>query len=76
VVSNAILRIVPLPGDGLQRECTFDFSKVALIKAVVEIASDEKNVDTLWDDSDKKQSGRVASQTDGAVDQDAQQPQG
>ena len=46
-----------LPGDGAQRERTFDFCKAALIKAVVEIAGEEKNVDVLWDDSDEKQPG-------------------
>jgi len=44
-----------LPGDGAQR--TFDFCKAALIKAVVEIAGEEKDVDVLWDDSDEKQPG-------------------
>ena len=64
-----------LPGDGLQRECTFAFCKAMLIKALVEIAGEEKHVDVLspWDDSDKKQPGD-ASWTDGAVDQDAQGP--
>jgi hypothetical protein len=46
-----------LPGDGVQRERTFDFCKAALIKAVVEIAGEEKNVDVLWDDSDEAQPG-------------------
>jgi hypothetical protein len=46
-----------LPGDGAQRERTFDFCKAALIKAIVEIAGEEKNVDVLWDDSDEKQPG-------------------
>jgi hypothetical protein len=46
-----------LSGDGTQRERTFDFCKAALIKAVVEIAGEEKNVDVLWDDSDEKQPG-------------------
>jgi hypothetical protein len=46
-----------LPGDGVQRERTLDFCKAALIKAVVEIAGEEKNVDVLWDDSDEKQPG-------------------
>lgn len=46
-----------LPGEGPQRERTFDFCKAALIKAVVEIAGEEKNVDVLWDDSDEKQPG-------------------
>lgn len=46
-----------LPGDGAQRKRTFDFCKAALIKAVVEIAGEEKNDDVLWDDSDEKQPG-------------------
>lgn len=46
-----------LPGDGAQRKRTFDFCKAALIKAVVEIAGEEKNVDVLWDDSDEKLPG-------------------
>lgn len=48
-----------LPGDGAQRKRTFDFCKAALIKAVVEIAGEEKNDDVLWDDSDEKQPGGV-----------------
>ena len=48
-----------LPGDGAQRKRAFDFCKAALIKAVVEIASEEKNIDVLWDDSDEKQPGGV-----------------
>ncbi|KAI0306358.1 hypothetical protein B0F90DRAFT_1808081 [Multifurca ochricompacta] len=46
-----------LPGDNAQRERSFDFCKAALIKAVVEIAGEAKNVDVLWDDSDQKQPG-------------------
>lgn len=46
-----------LPGDGAQRKRTFDFCKAALIKAVVEVAGEEKNDDVLWDDSDEKQPG-------------------
>ncbi|KAI9508276.1 hypothetical protein F5148DRAFT_1197562 [Russula earlei] len=46
-----------LPGDSVQRERSFDFCKAALIKAVVEIAGEEKSVDVLWDDSDEKQPG-------------------
>ena len=45
------------PNDSAQRERSFDFCKAALIKAVVEIAGEEKNVDVLWDDSDQKQPG-------------------
>ena len=48
-----------LSGDGAQRKRTFDFCKAALIKAVVEIAGEEKNDDVLWDDSDEKQPGGV-----------------
>ncbi len=46
-----------LLGDGAQRKRTFDFCKAALIKAVVEIAGEEKNDDVLWDESDEKQPG-------------------
>jgi hypothetical protein len=47
-----------LPSDsGAQRERSFDFCKAALIKAVVEIAGEEKNVDVLWDDSDQEKPG-------------------
>jgi len=46
-----------LPGEKVQRERTFDLCKAALIKAVVEIAGEEKSVDVLWDDSDEKQPG-------------------
>ncbi|KAI9459464.1 hypothetical protein BJY52DRAFT_1265847 [Lactarius psammicola] len=46
-----------LPNDSAQRERSFDFCKAALIKAVVEIAGEEKNVDVLWDDSDQEHPG-------------------
>jgi hypothetical protein len=46
-----------LPGESVQHERTFDLCKAALIKAVVEIAGEEKSVDVLWDDSDEKQPG-------------------
>ncbi|KAF8266452.1 hypothetical protein EI94DRAFT_1830630 [Lactarius quietus] len=46
-----------LPNDSAQRERSFDFCKAALIKAVVEIAGEEKNVDVLWDDSDPEHPG-------------------
>jgi hypothetical protein len=46
-----------LPGDGTQRQRTFDFCKAALIKVVVEIAGEEKSVDVLWDESDEQQPG-------------------
>ncbi|KAH9001031.1 hypothetical protein EDB92DRAFT_2078658 [Lactarius akahatsu] len=46
-----------LPSDNAQRERSFDFCKAALIKAVVEIAGEEKNVDVLWDDSDQEHPG-------------------
>ncbi|KAI9446202.1 hypothetical protein H4582DRAFT_2164133 [Lactarius indigo] len=46
-----------LPSDSAQRERSFDFCKAALIKAVVEIAGEEKNVDVLWDDSDQEHPG-------------------
>jgi hypothetical protein len=46
-----------LPGDSVQRGRSFDFCKAALIKAVVEIAGEVKNVDVLWDDSNSEQPG-------------------
>lgn len=45
------------PNESTQRERSFDFCKAALIKAVVEIAGEEKNVDVLWDESDQAQPG-------------------
>jgi hypothetical protein len=45
------------PNDTAQRERSFDFCKAALIKAVVEIAGEEKSVDVLWDESDQAQPG-------------------
>jgi len=36
-----------MPGDVLQHGCMFDFCKAALIKAVVGIAGEEKNIDVL-----------------------------
>ncbi|THH12748.1 hypothetical protein EW146_g7403 [Bondarzewia mesenterica] len=40
------------PAERSRKEKSFDFCKAALIKAVVEIAGEEKNIDVLWDDSD------------------------
>jgi hypothetical protein len=45
------------PSDIAQRERSFDFCKAALIKAVVEVAGEDKNVDVLWDDSNPEQPG-------------------
>ncbi|KAJ3545357.1 hypothetical protein NMY22_g2475 [Coprinellus aureogranulatus] len=38
-------------GDKERKEKKFDMCKGALIKSVVEVAGDEKNVEVLWDDS-------------------------
>jgi hypothetical protein len=46
-----------LPGEVAQRERSFDFCKAALIKAVIEVAGEEKNGDVLWDDSNPEQPG-------------------
>lgn len=36
---------------------TFDFCKAAFIKAVVEVAGEEKNTDVMWDDSEEESPG-------------------
>jgi len=41
----------------VKREKSFDLCKAALIKAVIEIAGEEKNIDVLWDDSDPANPG-------------------
>lgn len=38
-------------------EKSFDFCKAAVVKAVVEVAGDEKNIHTLWDESDPAKPG-------------------
>lgn len=45
------------PAERAQREKGFDTCKAAIIKAIVEVAGDEKNIDTLWDDSDDAHPG-------------------
>lgn len=45
------------PAERAQREKGFDTCKAAIIKAIVEVAGDEKNIDTLWDDSDEAHPG-------------------
>lgn len=42
-----------------QREKTFDICKAAMVKAVVEVAGEEKNEDVLWDDSETDKPGGV-----------------
>lgn len=46
-----------------RRQKAFDICKAALIKAVVEVAGEEKNTDVLWDESeDEKPGGEFVSQ--------------
>ncbi|KAI0046104.1 hypothetical protein FA95DRAFT_1671580 [Auriscalpium vulgare] len=40
-----------------KREKTFDNCKAALIKSVVEVAGEERNVEVLWDESDQEHPG-------------------
>ncbi|TFY83894.1 hypothetical protein EWM64_g117 [Hericium alpestre] len=40
-----------------RREKSFDLCKAALIKCVVEVAGEDKNVDVLWDESDPAHPG-------------------
>ncbi|KAI0064603.1 hypothetical protein BV25DRAFT_1823008 [Artomyces pyxidatus] len=47
------------PGWRSKREKTFDMCKAAMIKSVVEIAGEERNVEVLWDDSDPTRPGGV-----------------
>ncbi|KAG1827362.1 uncharacterized protein BJ212DRAFT_1311768 [Suillus subaureus] len=44
-------------GDISKKEKAFDDCKAAVIKAVVEVSGDERNLDLLWDDSDDAQPG-------------------
>lgn len=44
-------------GDVSKKEKAFDDCKAAVIKAVVEVSGDDKNLDILWDDSDDTQPG-------------------
>ncbi|KAG2368500.1 hypothetical protein BDR07DRAFT_1477985 [Suillus spraguei] len=44
-------------GDVSKKEKAFDDCKAAVIKAVVEVSGDDRNLDLLWDDSDDTQPG-------------------
>lgn len=44
-------------GDVSKKEKAFDDCKAAVIKAVVEVSGDDRNLDILWDDSDNTQPG-------------------
>ena len=39
------------------KEKGFDLGKGAVVKAIVEVAGEEKNIDTLWDDSETEKPG-------------------
>ncbi|KAI0637070.1 hypothetical protein C8Q77DRAFT_1095851 [Trametes polyzona] len=45
------------PGERAAKEKGFDLGKGALVKAIVEVAGEEKNTDTLWDDSEADKPG-------------------
>ena len=45
------------PGERARKVKAFDHCKAALIKVVVEVAGEEKNIDVLWDDSDNAAPG-------------------
>ncbi|KAI0361987.1 hypothetical protein OH77DRAFT_1389137 [Trametes cingulata] len=45
------------PGERGAKEKGFDVGKGALVKAIVEVAGEEKNTDTLWDDSEADKPG-------------------
>ena len=45
------------PEERTSKEKGFDLGKGALVKAIVEIAGEEKNIDTLWDDSEADKPG-------------------
>ncbi|OJA21616.1 hypothetical protein AZE42_01687 [Rhizopogon vesiculosus] len=44
-------------GDVSKKEKAFDDCKAAVIKAVVEVSGDDRNLDLLWDDSDDSRPG-------------------
>ena len=44
-------------GDVGKKEKAFDDCKAAVIKAVVEVSGDDRNLDLLWDDSDESRPG-------------------
>ncbi|KAL1947755.1 hypothetical protein VTO73DRAFT_13479 [Trametes versicolor] len=46
-------------GERANKEKGFDVGKGALVKAIVEVAGEEKNTDTLWDDSETDTPGGV-----------------
>ena len=45
------------PAERAAREKGYDTCKAAIIKAIVEVAGDEKNIDLLWDDSNEANPG-------------------
>lgn len=45
------------PEERPSKEKGFDLGKGAIVKAIVETAGEEKNTDTLWDDSEKDKPG-------------------
>lgn len=47
------------PGSSAQMAKKFDICKAALIKAIVEVAGEDKNEDVLWDDTEADQPGGV-----------------
>jgi hypothetical protein len=45
------------PQERARRQKAFDFCKTALVKALVEVAGEDKNTDVLWDDSETDKPG-------------------
>ncbi|KAI8998730.1 hypothetical protein BD414DRAFT_475906 [Trametes punicea] len=45
------------PGERSAKEKGFDLGKGAIVKAIVEVAGEERNTDTLWDDSEVDRPG-------------------
>ena len=45
------------PEERPSKEKGFDLGKGAIVKAIVEVAGEEKNIDTLWDDSEPDKPG-------------------
>ncbi|CDO70798.1 hypothetical protein BN946_scf184798.g114 [Trametes cinnabarina] len=45
------------PGERSAKEKGFDLGKGAIVKAIVEVAGEEKNTDTLWEDSEPERPG-------------------
>jgi hypothetical protein len=48
---------VEQPQERARRQRAFDFCKAALVKALVEVAGEEKNTDVLWDESEAEKPG-------------------